>query len=106
MKSLLSLFKQRRGSALVTVVFLTAMMAILTASMLRYTITERRGNERNRVILRAKNMSESISVYAAEQITTKLYRLRSTNPIAFLTGTNEIKLPPASVLQAADASYS
>ena len=105
MKSFLSLFKQRRGSALVTVVFLTAMMAILTASMLRYTITERRGNERNRVILRAKNMSESISVYAAEQITTKLYRLRSTNPIAFLTGTNEIKLPPASVLQAADATY-
>lgn len=106
MKSLLSLVKQRRGSALVTVVFLTAMMAILTASMLRYTITERRGNERNRVILCAKNMSESISVYAAEQITTKLYRLRSANPIAFLTGTNEIKLPPVSVLQAADASYS
>ena len=101
-----SRFHPHRGSALVTVVFLTAMMAILTASMLRYTVGERRGNERNRIILRAKNMSESISVYAAEQITTKLYRLRSTNPIAFMTGTNAINLPPTSVLQAADSTYS
>ncbi len=28
----------RRGSALITVIFLTAMFALLTASMLRYTI--------------------------------------------------------------------
>lgn len=101
-----SRFHPHRGSALVTVVFLTAMMAILTASMLRYTVGERRGNERNRIILRAKNMSESISVHAAEQITTKLYRLRSTTPIAFMTGTNAINLPPTSVLQAADSTYS
>lgn len=94
-----------RGSALVTVVILTTIMAILTASMLRYTITERRGNERNRVILRAKNMSESISAYAAEQITTKLYRLRSASPIAFMTGSNAIYLPPVSFLQAADSTY-
>ena len=106
MNRLISLIKKRRGSALITVVVLTAMMAILTASMLKYTLTERRGNERNRLILRAKNMSESISAYAAEQITTKLYRLRSASTIAFMTGTNAIHLPPDSVLQAADSTYS
>jgi hypothetical protein len=90
---------------LITVVVLTAIMAVTTGSMLRYTLTERRGNERNRVILRAKNMSESISVYVAEQITTKLYRLRSASPIGFTTGANAIDLPPLSFLQAADPSY-
>ena len=106
MKLILERIRRCRGSALLTVVMLTAMMAILTASMLRYTITERRGNERNRLILRAKNMSESISAYAAEQITTILYRVRSASPIAFMTGNNTIHLPPNDVLQAADSTYS
>lgn len=97
--------KPRRASALITVVVLTGIMAVTTGSMLRYTLSERRGNERNRVILRAKNMSESISVYVAEQITTKLYRLRSASPIGFTSGANAIDLPPLSFLQAADPSY-
>lgn len=95
----------RRGSALLTVVMLTGMMALLTASMLQYTIAERRGNERNRLILQAKNMSENISLYAAEQITTKLYRLRSASTMAFLTGTNRIYLPPTNILNSADPAY-
>jgi hypothetical protein len=90
--------RQAKGSALLTVVMLTAMMAILTASMLSYTISERRGNERNRLILHAKNMAENISVYAAEQLTTKLYRLRSATPMAFMSGTNQIYMPPSHVL--------
>lgn len=98
MKTLAPVPAARRGSALITVVFLTAIMAILTASMLKYTLTERRGNERNRLILRAKNMSENISVYAAEQLTTKLMRLRSASPMAFMGGSNQIELPPDSVL--------
>jgi len=85
-----------RASALITVVFLTAMFAILTASMLQYTITEKRGNERNRVQLRAKNMAENISLYAAEQLTTKLYRTRATSAMAFIGGSNQIHLPDSS----------
>ena len=50
--------RSHRASAMVTVVILVGVLAILSTSMLRYTLTERRGNERNRVILRAKNMSE------------------------------------------------
>jgi len=85
--------RSKRGSALLTVVMLTAMMAILTASMLRYTGAEKRFNERNRLILRARNMAENISIYAAEQLTTKLYRTRATTAMAFMTGSNNISLP-------------
>lgn len=87
-----------RGSVLVTVVFLAAIMALLTGSILAYTISERRANERQRLVLRARNMSENISIYAAEQLTTKLMRLRSSTPMAFMGGTNEIYLPPNDVL--------
>jgi len=82
-----------RGSALITVIFLSAMFALLTASMLRYTLAEKRMNERHRMQLRAKNMAENISVYAAEQLTTKLYRTRATSAMAFMTGSNAISLP-------------
>jgi len=105
MKSTPTRLLPRRASALVTVIILTGIMAVITGSMLRYTLTERRGNERNRVILRAKNMSESISAYVAEQITTKLYRLRTATPIGFMTGANAIDMPPLDFLQAADAAY-
>jgi len=98
--------RARRGSALITVVMLAAFMALLTASMLKYTLTERRGNERNRLNLRTKTAAENICLYAAEQITTKLYRLRSASPIAFIGGTNQIALPPVNVLQAANSQYS
>src|SRR5688572_14302857 len=93
-----SLRRARRGSALITVLFLTAMMSILTISMLKYSASEQRANERARLVLRARNMSENISIYAAEQLTTKLYRLRSPSPMAFMTGTNAIALPPENVL--------
>lgn len=95
-----------RGSALITVVFLIAVMAMLTGSMLLYTMSERRANERNRLVLRARTMSENISAYAAEQITTKLYRLRSFSPIAYMTGVNQTYLPPDHVLDSAFTSHS
>src|SRR5688572_27651754 len=95
-----------RGSALITVVFLITVMALLTASLMLYTRNERRANERNHIILRARNMSENISAYAAEQITTKLYRLRSFAPIAYMTGVNEAHLPPNHVLDSNYTSHS
>lgn len=91
----------RRGSVLMTVVFFAAIMALLTGSILTYTLSERRANERQRLILRARNMAENISVYAAEQLTTKLMRLRSSTPMAFIGGANQIHLPPDNVLTTA-----
>jgi hypothetical protein len=94
-------YSSRRGSVLVTVIFFAAIMALLTGSILTYTISERRANERQRLVLRARNMSENISVYAAEQLTTKLMRLRSSSPMAFIGGSNQIHLPPDNVLTTA-----
>lgn len=87
-----------RGSALVAVIFLVTIMSLLTASILSYSISERRANERQRLLLRARNMAENIALYASEQVTTKLYRLRSTSPIEFISGNNKIYLPPNDVL--------
>src|SRR4051812_17085712 len=89
------------GYALVTVVFFVIIMALLTASMLTYTVSERRSNERERLLLRSRNMAENVAIYASEQLTTKLYRLRSFSPIAFMTGSNQIYLPPNNVLTTA-----
>ncbi len=100
---------RRRASALITVIIMSALMAILASSMLRYTASERRGNERNRLALRAKNVAENVSIYAAEQLTTKLYRLGSAPVMHFDwtgAGTNRIYPPPDSVLTSQYSSAS
>jgi hypothetical protein len=99
--------RHRRGSALITVVALCAVMGLLAASMLRYTATERRGNERNRLALRAKNIAENVAIYASEQLTTKLYRIGSAPEMHFDwtgSGANRIYPPPDSVLTSAFSS--
>ncbi len=93
-----SRFSSPRGYALLSVLMFLGVMAILTASMLKYSASERRLNERNRLVLRARNMAENVALYASEQLTTKLYRLRSATPMAFMSGTNQIYLPPDDVL--------
>ncbi|WP_438482865.1 hypothetical protein [Oleiharenicola lentus] len=94
MKSNLSPFRSQRGSAFATTIIIVGVLAVLTGSMLSYSVSERRANEHHRLVLRARNMSENISVYAAEQLTTKLYRLRSTSPMGFMEGSNKVHLPP------------
>jgi hypothetical protein len=105
--------RSKRGSALLTIVFLMTIMALLSASIITYSTTERRGNERNRVALRAKNMAENIALYTAEQLTTKIYRLGSTPvgkfPIA-VSGTtggssSEVHTPPAAILTSECVSF-
>ncbi|MFI5356214.1 MAG: hypothetical protein ACHQ4G_02645 [Opitutales bacterium] len=98
MKATLSTFPTLRGSALIVVIIMVALVSILTASILTYSISERTANERQRMLLAARNMAENVAVYASEQVSTKLYRLRSTSPIAFIGGTNQIYLPPTSAL--------
>lgn len=92
-----------RGSALITVVMFVAIMLLLTGSLLTYTVSERRSNERNRLLLRSRNMAENAAIYASEQLTTKLRRLRSPSPLAFDTGSNQIYLPPDDVLDTANS---
>ena len=53
---------KQRGSALLTVIMLILIMTIMTAGVVSYSLSERRGNERNRLILRAKNSAENITL--------------------------------------------
>ncbi len=91
----------KKGSALITVIVLIFIMGMLTTSMLRYSAAERRGNERNRLILRAKNMAENIALYSAEQLIPKLNRMGSA-PVGVFPWTgssaNRIYMPPSSIL--------
>ena len=98
MKTLRSPVLSRRGSAFVTVVIFIGLMAVLSGSILAYSVGERRSNERQRLILRARNMAENVALYASEQVTTKLYRLRNLSARQFTSGTNQVYLPPNSVL--------
>ena len=87
----------RRGSALLTVIIFIGVLLILTGSLLTYTVNQRHANQRNKLVLRARNMAENGAIYASEQLTAKLRRLRSPSPLAFDTGTNQIYLPPDDV---------
>ena len=96
-----NLLQNKRASALVTVVIFCGVLALLATSMLRYSVGERRGNERNRLILRAKNQAENITVYAADQLSAKLYRMGSAPKMKFTwtgTGSKRLYPPPDSVL--------
>ncbi|MBI2518346.1 MAG: hypothetical protein HYV95_15810 [Opitutae bacterium] len=99
-------YRTQQGSALITVVMFVAIMLLLTGSLLTYTVTERRSNERNRLLLRSRNMAENVAIYTSEQLTTKLRRLRSPSKIAFDTGTNQIYLPPGDVLKTENSEAS
>ncbi len=104
MSAFQKLLHQKRGSALLTVVMLTGMFALLTASMLSYSVGERRGNERNRLILRAKNMAENIALYSAEQLIPKLNRMGSA-PVGVFPWTgasaSRVYMPPNIILNTA-----
>lgn len=87
----------RRGSALIMVIFLIFIMGLLATSILRYSGGERRGNERNRLILRAKNMAENVALYSSEQVGTKIRKMHAIGSQQFGTS-NPLHLPPSDVL--------
>jgi len=82
-----------RGSGFITVIIIIAVMATLTASILSYSISERRINERQKLVLKTRNMAENIANYAAVQLSSILYRIRSSSPIQYSVGSNKIDVP-------------
>ena len=86
--------KDTTGSALVAVMIFATLILLLSGSLLQYTSNERRLNEDNQLLLRARNEAENLSLYAAEQLTQKLYRNRSASLQAYIGGTNQINPPP------------
>jgi len=101
--------QKNNGSALITVIVFSLVLAVVSASILGYSVFERRMNERVRLTLRSENVAENIAMYAAEQLTTKLQRIGSA-PVGVFpwTGTsaNRIYMPPASTAGADNVLYS
>ncbi|MGA3008452.1 MAG: hypothetical protein ABSE59_11245, partial [Opitutaceae bacterium] len=57
-----------RGSALLTVMIFTFVMALLLASILGWSITEYRFNVRTAYLIEAHNAAEAVSEYGAAQV--------------------------------------
>lgn len=90
-----------KGSALITVILVVFVMAMLSASIIGYSLFELRSNERTRLSLRSENVAENIALYAAEQLTAKLQRMGTAEEGHFpwtgpATNTRIVYLPPAS----------
>ena len=101
MKPPQSTYTPTKGSALLTVIFLVFIMAMLSASIIGYSLFELRSNERTRLSLRSENVAENIALYAAEQLTAKLQRMGTAEEGHFpwtgpATNTRIVYMPPAS----------
>ena len=85
---------RQRGSALLTVIFVTTIMALLAASLIGWSLTERRLNVRNAMRLESRNAAEALAEYGFSQIRLKLETRSnfSLNP----TGSDALTYPPAS----------
>ena len=83
-----------RGSALLSVVVFTTLSLLLVASLISWSVTERRLNYRNALRLESRNAAEALAEYGFSQIRQKL-ETRSTvnlNP----NGSDALALPSSS----------
>ncbi|TVR48911.1 MAG: hypothetical protein EA425_13430 [Puniceicoccaceae bacterium] len=64
--------RRRRGSTLVTVVFLTLILTVLVSSLLSYSLTEKRINVRHGLWLEARNAAESMVEYGFADLVRRL----------------------------------
>lgn len=84
----------QRGSALLGVVMFTAVLMLIVASLLNWSITERRLNARNAALLEARNAAEALAEFGFSQIRQK-FETRSTfslNP----SGSDALQMPASS----------
>lgn len=95
----------RRGSAFVTVLLFTFLLLTLVASILKWSLSERRMNIRASYWLEARNAAEAIAEYGFSQIATQFSS--HANPPSFDPGgSSPLSLPPThSPMIAADFFY-
>ena len=85
----------RRGSALLTVLLFTFLLAAIVASMLQWAIHERRMNTRTGYWMEARNASEALVEFGSSQIATQFSTTAS--PATFdPAGSSPVVLPPTS----------
>jgi hypothetical protein len=84
----------RRGSALVTVIIFSFVLLTLAASVMQWSLTERRLNSRNAYWLEARNAAEAAAEYGCYQVAQAFNN--NMNPTFGTGGTVTISLPSTS----------
>ncbi len=88
----------RRGSALIVVIIFTTVMAVAVASVLKWSITERRLNGRHTIRLEARNVAEAAAEHAFAQIRHRMDHQTSFPEFALdPSGPDALLPPPASM---------
>ena len=96
MKTLLLPRHPRRGSALVTVMMLAVGLMIIIASILSYSLSERRLNYREGMRLEARNAAEAVSEYGLSQVRALMEARSNYAPTRFTSNESQVALPPTS----------
>jgi hypothetical protein len=65
-----------RGAALLTVLIFTAILALITASLIRYALAENRLNHRSRLLAESRYLAESVVDYGFAQMAARFERQR------------------------------
>ncbi len=94
-----------RGSAFITVVIFTTVLMILIASLLGWSLTERRLNYRNALRLEARNAAEAIAEYGFYQIRRKLETRTTFAASAFAVGSDAPTVPAAAFFSGGHTDY-
>lgn len=94
--SSLSPLARRRGSALVTVMMVSLGLVMIIASILGYSLTERRLNYREGMRLEARNAAEAVSEYGLSQIRQLMETRSDFSPTRFTSNEGQISKPAAS----------
>jgi len=84
-----------RGSAFITALLFTFMLTTIVAAIIKWSLTERRLNQRNAYWLEARNAAEAVAEYGFSQIATEFSSLASP-PSFDPAGATPLAVPPAS----------
>ncbi|MBS0632460.1 MAG: hypothetical protein JSS11_11130 [Verrucomicrobia bacterium] len=91
--SSLSPLTRRRGSALVTVLMVSLGLVMIIASVIGYSLTERRLNYREGMRLEARNAAEAISDYGLAQVRQLMETRSDFSPTRFTSNEGQIVKP-------------
>lgn len=100
----LSVLPRRRGSALITIILLTSVLLLLAASIISWSLHERRMNIRASYWLEARNAAEAVAEYGFSQLYTQ-FLTQATPPTFDPSKTNKLVLPPASFFTGSKVDY-
>lgn len=97
---------RRRGSALVTVMMVSLGLTMIIASIIGYSLTERRLNFREGMRLEARNAAEAVSEYGLSQIRQLMETRSDFSPTRFTSNEGQIIKPDLSYWAGSNVSTS